>query len=273
MSSTDDDPHLSLSTDKFFLPGSGLSVLLIHGLTGTPYEMRYVGERLAAAGARVYGVRLAGHGGPPEDLGSLTHANWYESVVEGFELLRAYGDPNVVVGLSMGALLGARLTADQPEAVAGLAMLAPSFYLPPRVQWALRAMRPLMGIAEHLYFHSGRGSDIHDSTARRIHPGNRLLPMKAALNLIQLSDYVRPRLRQIEQPVLVIHSRNDHTCPFEKNTRFVMKALGTNQKRLITLEESFHVITVDSEKDKVAAALIDFALEFRPAATRRAANG
>src|SRR5437867_10682662 len=81
--SDDDSGPLPIDTNEFFLPGSGLSALLIHGLTGTPYEMRLLGERLMAAGVRVQGIRLAGHGSGPEELGEVTHANWYESVVEG----------------------------------------------------------------------------------------------------------------------------------------------------------------------------------------------
>jgi carboxylesterase len=133
MSPTDDDPHPAnpaIDTNEFFFPGSRVSALLIHGLSGTPFEMRYLGERLAASGARVCGVRLAGHAGTPEELGGATHAQWYESVVEGFERLHRYGDPVVVVGLSMGAVLAARLAADQGEAVAGVVMLAPAFLLP-----------------------------------------------------------------------------------------------------------------------------------------------
>src|SRR5712692_1075485 len=145
---------------EFFFPGSGLSVLLIHGLTGTPYEMRYLGERLAATGVRVHGIRLAGHAGAPEELGSVTHAHWYESVVDGFERLRQYGEPNVVVGLSMGAVLAARLAADQREAVAGLVMLAPAFFLPPTMTIVLRAVRMLGGITDKLYLYNSLGSDI-----------------------------------------------------------------------------------------------------------------
>src|SRR5215472_11782229 len=97
--SDDDSDPPPVNTNEFFLPGSGLSALLIHGLTGTPYEMRLLGERLMAAGVRVEGIRLAGHGGSSEELGEVTHANWYESVVDGFERLRSYDEPNVVIGL------------------------------------------------------------------------------------------------------------------------------------------------------------------------------
>src|SRR5271157_3557927 len=117
-----------VDTHEFFLPGAGVSALLIHGLTGTPYEMRYLGERLAARGVRVRGVRLAGHAGTPEELGSAGYDNWYESVVSGLEELRQFGEPNVVVGLSAGAVLAARLAADQGESVAGLSMLEQGFF-------------------------------------------------------------------------------------------------------------------------------------------------
>ncbi len=126
----DPDPAIArVDTGEFFFPGSGVSALLIHGLTGTPYEMRYLGERLAAAGVSVRGVRLAGHAGTPEELAASGYDNWYESVVNGFEQLRRLGDPNVVIGLSAGAVLAARLALDQREEVSGVAMLSPALFL------------------------------------------------------------------------------------------------------------------------------------------------
>jgi len=263
MQPADDDPHPpSIDTGEFFLPGADLSILLIHGLSGTPYEMRSLGDALAAAGHRVLGVRLAGHGGSPEELGATSHDNWYESVVEGFESLRQYGDPNLVVGLSMGAILAARLAIDQREAVSAIAMLAPAFFLPARTRFALRLMRRARSFGDVIYFRKSGGSDIHDAAARSVHPGNRLMPLGAALSLIDLSDLIRPRLEEVVQPTLLIHSRLDHTCPYQRNVEFVMGHLGSTDKRALALEESFHVITVDSERDKVARETLDFAAQF-----------
>lgn len=269
MAKSDDDPEPpQADTAEFFFPGSGLSALLIHGLSGTPYEMRGLGERLAAAGVRVHGVKLAGHAGAPEELGATTHANWYESVVDGFERLRGFGDPNVIVGLSAGTMLAARLAVDQPEAVAGVVMLAPAFYLPFWTRTALRAMSgtaSLAGLAKRIYIHKTGGSDIHDAIARRAHPGSTLMPLSAALSLVELSDHMRPRLPELNQPTLVIHSRRDHTCPCEANVGFLMNHLGSEQKRAVILEESFHVITVDSEKERVEQETIEFVGQFRRA--------
>jgi carboxylesterase len=256
--------------NEFFFPGEGVSALLVHGLSGTPYEMRWLGEQLAAAGIRVRGVRLNGHAGSPEDLGASTYDNWYESVVQGLEDLRRYGDPNVVVGLSAGAVLAARLAVDQGEAIAGVAMLAPAFFLSWTVTVALGAVRKLGKLASHLYLHNDSGSDIHDAAARRIHPTARLLPLSAPINLLDLSKMVRRRLERVTQPALLIYSRQDHTCPMGRNRSFVARHLGTAERREVVLEESYHVITVDNEKHQVAAEVRTFVEHFRVQSKRRA---
>jgi carboxylesterase len=256
-------PQAGVNVSEFFFDGAGLSALLLHGLTGTPYEMRYLGERLARAGVRVRGVRLAGHAGAPEELGAATHENWYESVVQGFEELRRYGDPNVVIGLSAGAVLGARLASDQREAVAGLVMLAPAFFLQRQVTAVLKLVAMVGAPLKSLYLYNSGDSDIHDAGARSIHPTARLMPLTAPISLLELSAIVRPMLPRITQPALIIHAREDHNCPMQKNVGYVMRNLGSQQKRAIELEDSYHVITVDSEKERVADEIVNFVAQFR----------
>jgi carboxylesterase len=282
MKSDSDEPpsrhSAGVDINEFFFPGAvpgaaGVSALLIHGLTGTPYEMRYLGERLAARGVRVRGVKLAGHAGMPEELGAVGYDGWYESVVNGLEELRQYGEPIVVVGLSMGAVLSARLAADQGESVAGLALLAPAFFLPTSTSLALRGLRGLLGsIIERIYLFNPGASDIHDAAARSIHPNCRLMPLSAPMKLLDLSALVRPMLSRITQPALVIHARRDHTCPMRKNVDYVMKHLGSPEKRAVELEDSYHVITVDSEKERVVDEVGEFVERFRVAPQKRAAG-
>jgi esterase/lipase len=134
-----------VDTHDFFFPGNGVSALLVHGLTGTPFEMRYLGDQLAARGVRVRGVKLAGHAGTPEELGAAGYDNWYESVVKSLEDLREHGEPIVVIGLSMGAVLSARLAADQGESISGVVLLAPAFFLPMSTTLLLRTLRGVLG--------------------------------------------------------------------------------------------------------------------------------
>ncbi|HTR61633.1 MAG TPA: alpha/beta fold hydrolase [Candidatus Binataceae bacterium] len=275
MASADEEPpSIAPVVDKsdFFFPGEGVSALLIHGLSGTPYEMRWLGEQLAARGIRVRGVKLTGHAGNPEELGLSNYDNWYESVVLGFEELRQHGDPCVIVGLSLGAVLGARLAIDQRESIAGIAMLAPAFFLPWRATLGIRIVQRLGSLIHHLYLYNDVGSDIHDAAARRIHPTMRLFPLSGPLNLLELSRTVRPRLDRITQPALTIYSRQDHTCPIGRNMSFVSKHLGSAERRDVVLNDSYHVITVDSEKHVVAAEVAAFVGKFRVPNTHRAAG-
>jgi carboxylesterase len=277
MSSESEEPpsrsSSSVDTNEFFLPGAGVSALLIHGLTGTPYEMRFLGERLAARGVRVRGVRLAGHAGTPEELGEAGYDNWYESVVKSLEELRQYGEPNVIVGQSAGAVLAARLAADQSESVAGLALLAPAFFLQTSTTLALRGLRGLLGsLLDRIYLFNPGASDIHDLAARSIHPSCRLMPLSAPVKLLDLSALVRPMLPRITQPALVMHAQHDHTCPMRKNVRYAMKHLGSAEKHAVELEESYHVISVDSEKERVAGEVAEFVERFRVAPQKRAAG-
>jgi carboxylesterase len=277
MNSDSDEPpsrhSTGVDTNEFFFPGGGVSALLIHGLTGTPYEMRYLGERLAARGVRVRGVKLAGHAGTPEQLGEAGYDNWYESVVNGLEELRQHGEPVVVVGLSMGAVLAARLTADQGEAIAGVTLLAPAFFLPRSTTIMLKSLRGVLGsLVDSIYLYNRGGSDIHDAAARSVHPTCHLMPLSAPLKLFALSALVKPMLPRITQPALVMHAPRDHTCPMRKNVDYVMRHLGSVEKRAVELEESYHVITVDGEKERVVDEVAGFVERFRVEPQKRAAG-
>ncbi len=72
---------------------------------------------------------------------------------------------------------------------------------------------------------------------------------------------VRPQLGRLVQPTMIIHSRADHTCPFDKNVEFLMANLGSVHCRLVALEDSYHVITVDTDKERVATEVLGFIRE------------
>jgi len=92
------------------------------------------------------------------------------------------------------------------------------------------------------------------------------------MKLLDLCAVVKPKLAQITQPALVMHAKRDHTCPIRKNVDYVMKHLASPEKRAIELDESYHVITVDSEKENVANEVIEFVERFRVAPEKRAAG-
>ena len=107
---------------------SGPAVLLSHGITGAPTEMKPLVRTLAAAGFTVACPRLAGHCSTLEELKGTRWTDWLATLEESLRALRAQHGPVFVSGLSMGALLALRLAIDHPDDVAGVATLSATFF-------------------------------------------------------------------------------------------------------------------------------------------------
>lgn len=245
-------------TDAFLLPGGDIGCLLIHGFTGTPYEMRFVGERLHAAGYSVNVVRLAGHTTDVEDLARCARSDWYASVNDGLAELMRHCRQCVAIGLSLGSLLALRLAIDRPDAVGALVLLSSALVLanpwPARVGRLLHPLVPLLP-RRWQYVHKG-ASDIADAAARAMHPGYRAMPLRGILELAALQREVRRALPNARQPALIIHAAQDHTAPLI-NVNVLERALPS-VRRTVVLERSFHVLTVDAEKELVAQEIEQF---------------
>ena len=96
------------------------------------------------------------------------------------------------------------------------------------------------------------------------------MALSAPINLLALERIVRPRISGLTQSALIVHSHQDHTCPYDRNVEFLMAHIGSAQKRLVELNESYHVITVDTDKERVAAELLEFVQRFRADRPNRA---
>lgn len=117
-----------LGPNGFYLPRGSSAVLLVHGLTGTPAEMRDFGRQLARQGLSVACPQLAGHCDSVAALKASRWEDWYDSVERCFEALAQRHAQVYVAGLSMGALLCLLLASRQRTRVAGLALLSPTFF-------------------------------------------------------------------------------------------------------------------------------------------------
>ena len=242
------------SAAAFDLPGGPDVALLLHGLTGTPFEMRHVAERLNRNGLRCVGPIMAGHGGEPRALARLDWQAWVEGARGELDGLR--GARRVyVVGCSMGALVACALAHAAPERVAGLALLAPALHLQRAGQLAALLGRlpfaawlpPVPKVA---------GSDVRDPGARRENPTMSGVPIRAVAELAALSRHVDRLLPAIAVPALVVAAREDHTVRLSGAERIALRLGGP--ARLLVLERSFHLVGIDVERDRCADEVASF---------------
>lgn len=251
-------PGTAVDTQSFFFPGGGNGCLLLHGFTGTPHEMRFLGRALAARGHTVSGIRLAGHCTRVEDLAATRWTDWYASAQDGLQALRSHTSRLVVVGQSMGALLALELAVQHRDVVAAVAVLSPALVLShPLIRFGGRILPYVVPLLPERRRYVGKGvSDIADPRARAESPSYRRIPLPAVVELLGLQRRVRRRLPMVRQPVLAIHALQDHTCPVT-NVELLERGLGGPLRSRI-LTRSYHVISVDVERDLVAELVADF---------------
>lgn len=244
---------LGVDASPFDLPGrsgrADSAALCLHGLTGTPYEVRPLGAALAARGIRALGPALPGHNDTPGALAATTHRDWLEAARSHLRALRADHARVFVVGLSMGGLLTLQLAAEAgADAVVTVATPLRLRGMVPRIVPWLKYLVP---------FPKKRGSDIRDPQARRRHPGYRVMPLRSVHELMRLQAQVRPQLERVRCPILVAHGVHDRTAD-PADARSIIEQVSSDRPELLWLESSGHVVPVDRDGPALARATAEF---------------
>lgn len=250
------------------LPGGPDAVLLLHGLTGSTFEVLPVAERLNAAGMRCLAPVMAGHGGTPEELAGIPWTSWVSGASR--DLARLDGARRTfVVGCSMGALVACALAHDQPARVDGLVLLAPALEL--QLQGKLGALLGRAGPLRRCVIPKTAGSDVRDEEMRRRNPTLPGVPLGSVAELVQLAAHVDRLLPGVAAPALVVAGGHDHTVAIS-GVRRLARRIGSGPAELLVLPESWHLVGIDVERERCAAAAQRF-LEGLPVPGRRAARG
>lgn len=249
-------PASSVRGAAFDLAGGPDAVLLLHGLTGSPFEMRHVAERLHAGGMRCRAPIMPGHGGDPRALAGLTWMAWVEGARRELEALDR-SRRTFLVGCSMGALVACALAHALPDKVDALALLAPALHLSGAARLAgFLARRTPFGELIPSVPKVG-GSDVRDRAMRRENPSMPAVPLKAVGELVDLARHVDALLPGIAAPALVVAGRRDHTVKLS-GARRLARRIGSGPAKLVVLERSFHLVGIDVERDRCAEEVAGF---------------
>jgi carboxylesterase len=268
-------------TNDYILSGGRDAVLLIHGLTGTPQEMRPLAKALHRDGYTVCAVQLAGHCGSEQDLLGTGWRDWYASVCAAADHLRPQADRLFVGGLSMGALMALKLAADRPEQIAGVAAYGPTFRydgwaIPPigRLSFLL-PMLIRIGIGRRRRFVERPPYGLKDERMRRqiaaaMTSGDSAMagllgnPWPSLAELYRLAAVVRRQLAAVRSPCLVVQAAEDDIAG-PRNARLVIDGVA-GPVETVVLRDSYHMMTLDRERHVVAARSSEFFSRIRASA-------
>jgi carboxylesterase len=251
-------PQIIPTAEPFFLPGSGENAktgcLVTHGFTGTPKEMRWLGEYLQRQGYTVCGIRLAGHATRPEDMVRARWQDWLLSVEDGINLLRSCTDQVCLLGLSMGGVLS--LTAAAQFPVKGVVAMSTPYDLP-SLSFPLWTTQLLSQFKPYMPKGKVPGSGWFDHAAYAQHVAYPVNPVRSAVELKLLIEEMHAALPKVDVPVLLVHSRDDDYVVKDSMGQ-IFNRLGTSNKQMLWVEGGRHVITEEPTREAVFKATADF---------------
>jgi len=228
------------------MPGA----LLVHGYTSTPKSLDGLAVALVDAGFYVEVPVLPGHGTTVDDLVIRRWDDWRAEVEHACDKLAARHDRFVVGGLSMGATLAIWLAATRAD-VAGLACVNP--IVDPPAESFRELLRAFLATGAHHI--PGPANDVSEpGTREAAYPEWPIAPL---LSLFAAQDDLVGRLGAVTCPVLIVTSRHDHVVPPVSSDVLAAGVAGPVER--LMLERSFHLATLDVERDLVEARVVDFA--------------
>jgi carboxylesterase len=253
-----------------------VGVLLVHGLTGTPTEMKQFGRTIAKKGFTVACPALAGHCDSIEALTKTTWQDWYRSIENAFDALKEECDQVFIAGLSMGALIALLVAANRKNEVAGVILLSTTFFYD---GWNVSKFKQkvLLPIVLHtplkyiMQWEEPAPYGIKDERTRAlVHAilenrdsqaadkiGYFKTPATVILESVRLIKATKKLLNQVIAPTLIVHSTEDDMASIQ-NARFTQNHIASNIVDVFFLDDTYHVLTLDKRKEDVALRTAKF---------------
>jgi carboxylesterase len=269
------DPSAGMTPDtdenSFYFQGSReKGVLLIHGLTGAPVEMRFVGKALNKMGFTVYAPSLAGHCQDIAALEATKYEDWIDSLRGPLTMLKREVRDVYTAGICVGGALGLMLAHLEYPKVAKSVIYSPTIYYDGWNQtiWerlGAHLIDPLrwIGPLQHITFQEKHPFGIKDDRMRRfIVEGASMkgilhsMPVRALHENFRLNKALKSALPDVKVPVLLIHAKYDDISS-PRNAELIRRLHG-GQCELNYLYNSYHMIHVDQERETVARMTADF---------------
>lgn len=257
-----------------------IGAMMIYGLGGTQSDLGALHKILQKAGVAVHTPVLPGHGTCPQDLHTVGAEHWTNAVLAKYRELQPQYDQLHIIGMCMGALLALLLSQQvrQTAAQGRLVMLAPPVYLDgwstPWYAWIRRLFYLIPGAASRMKVEEGEPFGIKNTLMRAVvkakfergdHFHYRWVPLSCVRHVDRLRRQVIEKAHNVKAPTLIVHAREDELTSL-RSAEFLQTQITGAQS--VVLENSYHMICVDNDRDLVANSVLQF-LGFDPLPERR----
>jgi len=252
--------------ETFYQGNSGHAVILLPGLCGSELEMGVIPRLLRQSDHSFVIPRIPGYSA---HSGLKDYQEWIETVDQLVYDLNASYKSVSLVGLSMGATL-ALAVAERNANIKCLSLLSPVIFFD---GWSVPWYYPFLSLVYKLgvrnwHYKESEPFGVKNKDLRRhirkavmansvSELGAAHLPAKHLYQSLQLVAATKKNLEDITSDVLIIHAIDDETAS-PKNPDLIISKINSETCRVIWLGNSYHMITVDNEREVVANEVIKF---------------
>ena len=237
--------------EPFFYKAGDVGCLLIHGFTGTPSSLQPMGKHLSQKGITTLGVRLKGHGTKVEDMHNCYYLDWISSAEQGLWELKKYCKKVYVSGLSMGGAIALYLTALYGNYISGVVPVCAPVFMRDCKMIFVPVLKHVVKTVPAI------GGNLKDSQAVEITYDKTSVP--AIHQLLILLSQVKRELPSIRQPSLIFASPEDAVVSPD-NAPYIYNNISSRDKELVWLDNSYHVATLDYDKELIFNKTAEFIL-------------
>jgi len=249
------------------------AVLLFHGLTGSPFEMKKYGNFLYKNGYDVFCYSFPGHGERINEIETVTYQDWCEFAQEKYDKLRKNYSQFFVSGLCLGAAMAVYL-GEHNQDITGIIALSTTLFLDGFcIPWTVSLLPFALSTIIRFYYtfpeddcFGVKNERTRKSLAKmtaKADIGMDNYPLNCVNGLLKLSKNVRKNLKKVTCPILCVHSKYDNLAS-TKGAKIVINNVSSTIKKYVELKDSYHMVLYDNEKELVMNTVKEFMDEFVP---------
>ena len=243
------------------------AVMLFHGLTGSPYELKKYAKFLYDKGFDVFCYCLPGHGSHRIDIYNVKEKDWRKFANKRYKELRPRYADFFVGGLCLGAVLALNLAVENKD-ITGLICLSTTLFLD---GWTIPFYNFLMPLGLYTilrYYYTFperepygiKNEKVRNAVSKLMSKNTVAMdnyPLSSIYELLLLSKGVQKNIKKIFEPALIVHSLEDDLTS-TKSAKFVFNNISSFYKEYMELKDSYHLVLYDNEKEKVYNKTMEF---------------